>query len=261
METVRKLLMCDDPIYQLAVMLDTEGKKMNKMAYEEVASFLAITDITRSGILSTALSYIKPFLSPRMSSAMRNSTFPIAEVVSGDPVTIYLILPPDKFRSHRAMLKMWIGTLLKAITSRTRIPDLRTLFLLDECAQLEHFPYLETIITLCAGYGVRCWTFWQDLEQLQSCYPGSWQTILNNSDVIQTFGIRNRHMATQWGNYLEHGVETLMKLAPVNQVVKANGRGEFCCRRPDYLGDPLFSGLYDENPFHQQATKPVATGR
>jgi len=252
LETARRLLMSDDTVYGLAVTLDKHGENMNRMAHDEIAAFLQTTDVTRSGILATALSYIKQFHSPRMASALSNSTFDLRDIIAGKPMTVYMVLPVDKLRSHKALLKMWVGTFLKALTSRSRLPDQRTLVLLDECAQLENFPYLETVITLCAGYGVQCWSIWQDMAQLKTCYPTSWETILNNCEVLQTFGINNRHMATQWGDYLEHGPEALLTLPRERQVVHIQGQGEVCCRRPDYLNDSIFAGMFDENPLYQQ---------
>ncbi len=262
LDTVRNLLMVDDTVYKLAVVLDTEGKTMNRMAHDDIAAFLQTTDVTRSGMLATALAYIKPFLSPRMSSALQNSSFDLHDVVTGQPLSIYMILPPDKLKSHKALLKMWVGTLLKAIMSRKSIPASRTLVLLDECAQLENFPWLETLVTLCAGYGVNCWMFLQDMAQLKAAYPDSWLTILNNCAVLQTFGIRNRYMAGQWGDYLEHGAESLLALSADRQVVHVDGQGEFCCRRPDYLNDAIFAGLFDDNPLHPPSGRvPILCSR
>jgi type IV secretion system protein VirD4 len=250
LDTVRKLLLSDDTVYNLAALLDTHGKTMNRMAHDEIAAFLQTTDITRSGILATAQAYLKPFLSPRMAGALGNSTVELQDIVEGGPLSLYMILPPDKLKSHRALLKMWVGTLLKALLSRTHQPPQPTLMLLDECAQLGHFPWLETIITLSAGYGVQCWAFFQDMAQLRTSYPDSWQTLLNNCAVLQTFGVRNRHMASQWGEFLEHSPEALLALSPEQQVVRIHGRGEFACRRADYLNDQLFAGLFDDNPLH-----------
>ncbi len=92
-------------------------------------------------------------------------------------------MPPDKLVSHRTLLKRWIGVLLKTITSRVAIPDRQTLFLLDEAGQMGHFAYLYSIITLCRGYGLTCWTVWQDFQQLASNYPYAWQTLMNNCGV------------------------------------------------------------------------------
>ncbi len=256
LESARKLLMGDDTVYGLAVLLDTVGKKMNGMAHDEIASFLQTTDVTRSGILATALAYIKPFLSPRVAAAMSNSSFALPELTEGAPLTIYMVLPPDKLKSHKALLKLWVGTLLKAMTDRRQMPEERTLLLLDECAQLEQFPYLETIITLCAGYGVQCWTFWQNLAQLKRCYPAGWETILDNCSVLQTFGINNRHMATQWGEFLTVDSQDLERLPRERQAVQIQGEGAVCCRRPDYLTDTLFAGLFDDNPLYRG--RPIA---
>ena len=82
------------------------------------------------------------------------------------------------------------------------------------------------MITLSAGYGVWCWSFWQDLSQLKSAYPTSWENILNNCGVVQTFGIHNRAMATQWGQYLHHDADALHTLKPEEQVIAVHGQPE-----------------------------------
>ena len=116
---VCKILSSDDVVYNLAVVLDTVGKQLNKHSHQEISSFLQMPDMTRGGVLATAESYIKPFLSDRVEATLAASSFPIADVVEGKPLSIYLILPPDKLQSHKALVKLWIGTLLKAITSRS----------------------------------------------------------------------------------------------------------------------------------------------
>ncbi len=246
------VLMSDDVVYNLAVVLDTVGKRLNKASKQEIASFLQMPEITRGGVLATADSYLKPFLSERVETALAKSSFALNDVRDGKPLSIYLIVPPDKLQSHKALLKLWVGTLLKAITSRTNAPALRTLFLLDECGQLGSFPFLETMITLSAGYGVWCWSFWQDLSQLRAAFPSSWENLLNNCGVVQTFGINNRAMATQWGEYLHHGPADLYELRPEEQVLSVHGQPERRCRRFDYLRDQRFAGMFDANRFFQR---------
>ncbi len=247
LSSVRDLLMADDTVYSLAVVLDTVGKTMNKMAHDEIAAFLQMPELTRGGVLATANSYLKSILSDRVIRTLQQSSFNLQDVVDGKPLSIYLIIPPDKLQSHRAVVKLWVGALLKAITSRQSIPEQKTLFMLDECGQLQHFPFLETIITLCRGYGALCWTFWQDLAQLQHWYPTSWKTILNNCGVIQTFGINNRDMATQWSGYLDHGPSQLRGLRSNQQVLSIHGRREQVSTLFDYLSDAPFIGRFDDN--------------
>ncbi len=246
-----ELLMSDDVVYNLAVLLDTMGKKMPKMAYREIAAFLQMSDRdTRPGVLATAQSYIKPLNGERVARTMETSTVPLDGIVRGDPMTVYLILPPDRLESHKGLLKLWVGTLLKAVTSRRVLPQNRTLFLLDEAAQLGNFTQLETVITLCRGYGVQCWTFWQDLAQLQGSYPTSWRTMLNNCGVVQVFGVNNLKMATDWAEYLPLSAGRLVGLKRDEQAVQVHGEGVVISKRLNYLTDPVFDGLADPNPFH-----------
>lgn len=249
--TVFDVLMSDDSTYRIAVLLDTVGKRMTKNSYQELAAYLQLPEKeTRPSVLGTVNSYIKPMLPERVRSTFATSSFSLDEVINGDPLTIYIVLPPDKMTSHKAILKMWLGTLIKAVISRTTIPKKKTILMLDECGQIGNFPFLEMMMTLCAGYGMLCWTFWQDLHQLSAAYPTSWQTIVNNCAVLQTFGINNRMLASNWGIYLRHTADELLNLPGEDQVVQINGRDEIRCRRGDYLKDQLFTGLYSENPLY-----------
>src|SRR3546814_12695399 len=67
-------------------------------------------------------------------------------------------------------------------------PEASTLFVLDEAAQLGTFNELRQAVTLLRGYGLQTWSFWQDALQLQYLYPDDWQTMVNNSKVVQCFG-------------------------------------------------------------------------
>ena len=247
---VCQILMSEDVVYNLAVLLDTVGKQMPPMAYREIASFLQLSERdTRPGVLATAQSYIKPLHGERVTRALDKSTVPLDAIVRGDPLTLYVVIPPDKLDSHKGLLKLWVGTLLKAVMTRRQIPHLRTLFLLDEIAQIGHFPLLETVITLCRGYGVQCWTFWQDLAQLQGHYPTAWRTILNNSGVVQVFGMNNLKMASDWAEYLPYPDEHLLSLGRNEQVLLMQGEEALTAGQLDYLRDLAFTGLADPNPF------------
>ena len=182
---LRDLLHSDDVVYNLALLLDTKGKTMPRLAYQEIAAFLQHPEReTRPSVLSTAVAYLKQFMSDRVADSFGPSSFSLTDFANGVPMTIYIILPVDRLVSHRSVLKLWVGTLLRAIFSRTCAPELRSLFLVDECAQLANFPMLQTAVTLTRCYGVRCWMLFQDLQQVQECYPQGWQTLVNNCGAI-----------------------------------------------------------------------------
>lgn len=247
---LKDILMGDDVVYNLAVILDSNGKKMSKMAHQELAAFLQMPEKeTRPSVLATALTYLKAFTSEQVASTLAKSSFDLREVVEGDPLSIYIIVPPDKLKSHRAILKLWIGTLMKAITSRKEIPDRRTLFILDECAQLGNFPFLDTAISLLRGYGLQTWTFWQDLAQLRKNYEIEWPTMVNNSAVVQVFGTKNNNVASEFANLVGVDVEQVNELHPSDQILMVNGRDLLKAKRLDYLNDEKFKGKFQPNPF------------
>lgn len=110
------------------------------------------------------------------------------QVVEGSAFTIYLVIPPHLLASSSSLLRIWLVTLFQAMYSRTRLPDLETLFLIDEAAQLGPLEELRQAITLMRGYGVRTWTFWQDLSQLKRLYLDDWPSLVNNCLALQVFG-------------------------------------------------------------------------
>jgi type IV secretion system protein VirD4 len=251
-ESVRKALFGDDAMYQLAVILDTFGSKIPKASYHQIAAFLAMPDQnTRPSVLATVHAYLSPFLSDDAIRATSTSSFSLNDFRDGQPISIYIIVPPDKLVSHRALLKLWIGVLLKTITSREVIPDQQTLFLLDEAGQLGYFAYLYSIITLCRGYGLKCWTIWQDFQQLESNYPFDWQTLMNNCGALQFFGSKNVQIARKIEEVTGIPAEQIRSLTSEQQLLVLDGQAIFS-RRMDYLTDPAYENRYDPNPFFRK---------
>jgi len=246
---LRELLMADDVVYSLAVLLDTVGKKMPKMAYSQIANFLAITDVTRSGVLSTAQQHMRLLADPRVIAALDRTTLDLQAFQRGEPVTIYIILPPTRLLSHGMLLRSWLSTLFTVAMSRTRTPKTPTLFLVDEVAALGAMDHLRTAFTLLRGYGVKVFIYLQDLHQLQRLYPQDWQTLINNAGTVQTFGLSNYLMARQVAEIFgELRPEEFLRLAPGEQMILFHGGRVEKCMKLDYLTDKLFRGLYRDNP-------------
>lgn len=247
------LLSADDVVYNLAVIMDTQKKTLPPAACREIASFLQITDVTRSGILSVAQSYIKMLSAAKIRRSFETTTFSLQDVIDGKPLSIYMILPSERIQSHASLLKLWLATFFKAILSRKRQPPLKTLVLLDEAGQLGGFPFLETMATLCGGYGLWLWMIYQDLAQLQAAYAKTWKTLLNNCGVLQVFGVNNRQMATGWAECLDSPASTLRTLRPQEQITLIQGQGEIRSRRLNYLTDGRFRGLFDGNRMYGES--------
>ena len=246
---VLSYLYADDVVYQLAALLDS-GQVVCPHAYREIAAFLQLPERdTRPSVLATALSWVKALNTECVEKTLADSTFDLADLVAGRPLSIYLCIPPDKLTSHKCLLRMWVAALLTAVLRRDRRPQRRTLFILDECAQLGSMPLLEQAVTLLRGYGLQVWTFWQDMEQVRANYPTGYRTLINNSAVLQTFGVSNGQMARELSDVVDATPRELLYMDPSHSLLTLPGEGSVTCRRPDYLTDPAFTGLWDPNPF------------
>ena len=103
-------------------------------------------------------------------------------------MTVYLVIPPNRLDTARPLLRAWLMTLSAVLLKRAARPERSTLLLIDEAAQMGRMELMLQAMTLLRGYGLQCWSFWQDLSQLQGMYPEAWRTILANASAIQIFG-------------------------------------------------------------------------
>jgi type IV secretion system protein VirD4 len=253
---VREILMSDDAVYNLAALIENHDN-LNRLSKQNISSFLPITEQTRSGILSTAQSYLKVVNSDSALRSLSRSTISLDAVRRGDPMTIYIVIPPDKLESHGALLRLWVGALMLTVMGRKRRPKRSTLFLLDECAQLGEFGPLRQSMTLLRGYGLQVWPFFQDLSQLQRLYPKDWRTIFNNAGVFQLFGVANHLMAKESADLIgDINADTLRAMAKDRQIIAVSNDKAQEARLPDYLQDAPFQGMWDPNPMFDPAPTP-----
>lgn len=232
-------------------------KEMERSRLADVRQGCAIKSTAESkvwaSIVSTAQSHTDFLRSAGAKEALSQSTIDLQAITNGDPLSIYLVIPPEKLESHGKLLRLWIGAMISAITRRQHRPALPTLFILDEAAQLGPLNQLRQAITLLRGYGLRTWSFWQDLSQLKMMYPHDWQTMVNNCEVLQAFGFANAGVArdgAELTGYYDWRV--LQDLEAEEMVLAIAGDQPVIARRPNYLFDPAFAGQFDENRFYAE---------
>ena len=248
---VIKTFASDDVVYNLAVVLDTIGKRLSPLAYNEIAAFLQGSESERTRTLSTATLHHKALLSQEVARTLDDPSMALDEFQQGNPFTAYLMIPPSKLRSHAAVLRIWLGTLVHCVMDRGASPAVAPLFLLDEAAQLGHFPLLETAMTAYRGDRFRIWTFWDCLSQLRHLYLDAWPSMVRGCGAIQVFSDRDYTAAAEAASLLGLETEDLLDLGPDEQVVRIDG---ICQRikKIDYFTDPLFADRtrpdFSDNP-------------
>lgn len=138
------------------------------------------------GILSTAQEQTAPL--DDILRITERSDFKLKELGAGR-VSIYLVLPGMRMGTHYRWLRLVIQ---QALAAMERAPVARgglpVWFVLEEFPSLGHMRSIETAAGLMAGFGVKLWSVLQDLTQLQTHYPKSWETFLGNAGIIQAFG-------------------------------------------------------------------------
>lgn len=232
-------------------------KRLGTSRHPEVrqsASLLAIpAKETLGGILSFAQEMLDFVRGPQVQAATGRSSFSLEEVTRGEPLSIYLVIPPHMLESHGRLLRLWISTLLSAITRRRAQPRQSTLFLLDEAAQLGTLPQLRQAITLLRGYGLQTWSFWQDVSQLQLLYPSDWRTMVNNCQVLQCFGALNLIAAKAMVDLTGFGhPELILDLEQDEMILQLAGDEAVVARLPNYRLDAPFTGQFDANPYYDR---------
>jgi type IV secretion system protein VirD4 len=159
------------------------------------------------GILSTAQEQTAPL--DDVVRITERSDFKLSDLRDGK-TTIYLVLPGMRMGTHYRWLRLVVQQALAAM-ERAPVPlgGLPVWFVLEEFPALGHMRSIESAAGLMAGFGVKLWSVLQDLTQLKTHYPQSWETFLGNAGVIQSFG--NADVTT---------TEHLSKLLGTTQVME-----------------------------------------
>ena len=146
------------------------------------------------GILSTAQEQTAPL--DDMTRVTSRSDFRLSELRSGK-ISLFLVLPGMRMGTHYRWLRLVIQQALGAM-ERAPVPrgSLPVWFMLEEFPALGHMRSIETAAGLMAGFGVKLWSVLQDLTQLKTHYPKSWETFLGqcrgHSGVRQCRSYDNR---------------------------------------------------------------------
>lgn len=255
---LRDALLADDTVYGLAVNMDKHGKTLPPLAYRQIAAFLQTVEVTRSGILATAIERVSQLFAKGVESALATTSIPLEKLIAGEPVSVYIVIPPGKLRSHSRLLRLWVGSLLSLLQTRKQRPEIPTLLLLDEAAQLGRLEQLHTAVTLMRGYCVRVWSFFQDLSQIKRLYGEGWQGLVGNS-ALQLLGANSLPSAEALAG-LTGGAWTadrILALSADEGLCVVRGKVD-AFTKLNYLRDARFRGMAAPNPFYERGIAQAA---
>ena len=228
-------------------------RSRHPLAHSMVAMLSLDASNTLAGIQAFAQEMLAFVRGPLVEQATATSSFSLESITLGEPISIYIVLPPHMLASHGRLLRLWISALMSAIIRRRTKPHKATLFLLDEAAQLGELRQLQQAITLLRGYGLKTWSFWQDVSQIKRCYPDDWPTMINNCRAVQCFGANNMNAARDMSDLVGLGTaEGVLDLKDNEMLLQIAGDEAVYARLPNYLADTPFAGQFDANPFYNK---------
>ena len=116
---------------------------------------------------------------------LSRSDFAFAELRQNPITTTYVVIPGEYAQSLYPFSRLIIESGMRELMHQ---PSGRpVLFLIDEMPLLQRMEILETIIAMGAGLNIRTWCLAQDIHQLKSLYPETYQSFLANAGAQQWF--------------------------------------------------------------------------
>jgi type IV secretion system protein VirD4 len=141
-------------------------------------------------ILSTAQTETRWLDSPPIQRSLEKGFIDFASFKQS-PKTVYIILPAKRIVTQAAWMKLVLTSALQELIGDERKPKVPVLVAMDEAFQINFpapLPVLVRYAPLARKYGVKFWTFFQDIYQLEMCFgnPG-WKSFVANTGVQQFF--------------------------------------------------------------------------
>lgn len=194
---VVRTLRSDDVVYNLAVVLDTMGKKIHPVSYMNIASYLQKPDKERGSVTSTANSSLELWANPLIDTTTATSDFNLHKFKT-EPHTTYVGLTPDNISRLKPLMNMFYQQ--AAAFSPQKIPQKHekfgVLMMMDEFPTLGKMEQFQAGIAYFRGYRVRLFLIIQDTEQLKGIYEESgMNSFLSNSTYRITFSANNMETA------------------------------------------------------------------
>jgi len=151
----------------------------------------------RSGVLSTAMSFLGLYRDPVVAQVTRQCDWRIADLVDAKrPTTLYLVIPPSDISRTKPLIRLLLNQIGRRLTEELA-PDAkrqRVLIMLDEFPALGRLDFFESALAFMAGYGLKAFLIAQSLNQIEHAY-GQNNAILDNCHVRVCFATNDERTA------------------------------------------------------------------
>jgi type IV secretion system protein VirD4 len=168
----------------------------------------------RSGVLSTAMSFLGLYRDPTVAEVTSSCDWRIADLVEGEkPVSLYLVVPPSDISRTKPLIRLILNQIGRRLTEKLEgeidgNARRQVLLMLDEFPALGRLDFFESALAFMAGYGLRAFLIAQSLNQIEKAY-GPNNSILDNCHVRVAFATNDERTAKRISDAL--GTTTEMR--------------------------------------------------
>jgi len=163
----------------------------------------------RSGVLSTAMSFLGLYRDPVIAQVTSRSEWRIADLVEADrPATLYLVVPPSDISRTKPLIRLLLNQIGRRLTEELKPSAGRhkVLLMLDEFPALGRLDFFESALAFMAGYGLKAFLIAQSLNQIEKAY-GPNNAILDNCHVRVSFATNDERTAKRISDALGTATE------------------------------------------------------
>ncbi|KXV49998.1 conjugal transfer protein TraG [Gluconobacter albidus] len=167
------------------------------------------SDNERSGVLSTAMSFLGLYRDPVVAKVTARCDWRIADLVSGhQSASLYLVVPPSDIARTKPLIRLILNQIGRRLTEDLHVSAHRhrLLLMLDEFPALGRLDFFESALAFMAGYGIKSFLIAQSLNQIEKAY-GANNSILDNCHVRVAFATNDERTARRVSDALGTATE------------------------------------------------------
>ncbi len=163
----------------------------------------------RSGVLSTAMSFLGLYRDPVVARVTSRCDWRIGDLVeAARPATLYLVVPPSDISRTKPLVRLILNQIGRRLTEDLEAKGRRhrLLLMLDEFPALGRLDFFESALAFMAGYGLKSFLIAQSLNQIEKAY-GANNSILDNCHVRVSFATNDERTAKRVSDALGTATE------------------------------------------------------
>lgn len=180
------------------------GDRPHTVVAQAARELLNKSENERSGVLSTAMSFLSLYRDPVIAAVTRRCDWRIDDLVSdARPLTLYLVVPPSDISRTKPLVRLILNQIGRRLTEELHNTNRkhRLLFMLDEFPSLGRLDFFESQLAFMAGYGLKAFLIAQSLNQIEKAY-GQNNAILDNCHVRVAFATNDERTAKRLSDAL-----------------------------------------------------------